>query len=488
MVKLSKDCEKSCVDEKEKTNNKCPCKLPPKRNTTSTCWDVPKYQPNRSTTAGPSKNCRGGSCKPEDVAACNAYNLIGSKFGFFYSKEREKKIKKMQRQDRSNYPRFIDAKINPKTNKIAKPAKSGFKWLSSAEQPVFGPYIWAALHIIANNYPVCPTENVRKYTKEFIMALYWLLPCSNCGFGGLKYIYTEFFSDPGPDAVKADDPLDKKLNWIVATRMNMIEFYTKYHQSTICNTQPFEKQEKFTTEYSEKYYSQAYMWVDCQSIPSEDFQLRRSCLNGCKYDLDTPGVSEPQKRCCTKFMKIYNNKDATSGKFSIGCNQWEIANPAYRPTGCLCPEDKNAIPTDLNTAGLAYKAPPLKCLDLPKKYRKNWFCLSKITEKTEWPGGKPATYPQKEQCVPDRGYDNEYNQQTFCPKKKKGAIPIKELEEKCNLKGEGSDCKKNSPKHPCKPNKKHKKKNKKKHKHNHKCDDCYSDDDQDDHNSDDETY
>ena len=452
---MSKDFEKSCVDEKDKTNNKCPCKLPPTRNTSSTCWDVPKYQPNRSKTAGPSKNCRGRSCKPERVGACNAYNQIGTKFAFFYSKEREKKIKKMQKQDPSKYPKFRDAIINPKTNKIAKPAKSGFKWLSSAEQTVFGPYIWTALHIIANNYPVCPTDQVRKYTKQFIMALFWLIPCSNCGFGGLKYIYTEFFSDPGPGAVKADDPLEKKLNWIVDTRMNMIEFFTKYHQSTICNTQPFEKQEKFTTEYSEQYYARGYMWVDCQSIPSEEWQLRRSCVNGCKYDLETPGVSKPQKRCCTKFMKIYNKKDATSGKFSLGCSQWVIANPKFRPTGRL--SDKDAIPTDLNTAGLAYKAPPDTCLDVPKKYKNNWFCLSKVTENTKWPEGKPATYPKKKQCVPDRGYNNQYNQQTFCPKN--GTISINKIENICSLKGLGSDCKNNSQKQPSKPNKKHKKKN-----------------------------
>ena len=45
---------------------------------------------------------------------------------------------------------------------------------------VFGPVIWHALHIIAQNYPISPTPTRKKRYAEFFKALGCVLPCGSC--------------------------------------------------------------------------------------------------------------------------------------------------------------------------------------------------------------------------------------------------------------------------------------------------------------------
>jgi len=54
--------------------------------------------------------------------------------------------------------------------------KSGEGMLTS----VWGPSLWHYLHTMSFNYPVKPSKEDKKYYKEFIMSLKYVLPCKYC--------------------------------------------------------------------------------------------------------------------------------------------------------------------------------------------------------------------------------------------------------------------------------------------------------------------
>jgi hypothetical protein len=54
--------------------------------------------------------------------------------------------------------------------------KSGDGMLTS----VWGPSLWHYLHTMSFNYPVKPSKEDKKYYKEFIMSLKYVLPCKYC--------------------------------------------------------------------------------------------------------------------------------------------------------------------------------------------------------------------------------------------------------------------------------------------------------------------
>jgi hypothetical protein len=45
---------------------------------------------------------------------------------------------------------------------------------------VWGPSMWHYLHIMSFNYPVKPTDEDKKYYKEFVLNLQHVLPCKYC--------------------------------------------------------------------------------------------------------------------------------------------------------------------------------------------------------------------------------------------------------------------------------------------------------------------
>ena len=45
---------------------------------------------------------------------------------------------------------------------------------------VWGPSLWHYLHIMSFNYPTKPTNNHKKYYKQFILNLQFTLPCKHC--------------------------------------------------------------------------------------------------------------------------------------------------------------------------------------------------------------------------------------------------------------------------------------------------------------------
>ena len=56
---------------------------------------------------------------------------------------------------------------------------------------VWGPSLWHYLHTMSFNYPVEPTETDKKYYKQFVMSLKYVLPCKYCRMnlrGNLKAV------------------------------------------------------------------------------------------------------------------------------------------------------------------------------------------------------------------------------------------------------------------------------------------------------------
>jgi len=45
---------------------------------------------------------------------------------------------------------------------------------------IWGPGMWHYLHTMSFNYPVNPTENDKKYYKNFVLSLRHVLPCGKC--------------------------------------------------------------------------------------------------------------------------------------------------------------------------------------------------------------------------------------------------------------------------------------------------------------------
>ena len=56
---------------------------------------------------------------------------------------------------------------------------------------IWGPNLWHYLHTISFNYPVNPSNDDKKYYKQFIMNLQYTLPCKYCRINfknNLKYL------------------------------------------------------------------------------------------------------------------------------------------------------------------------------------------------------------------------------------------------------------------------------------------------------------
>lgn len=45
---------------------------------------------------------------------------------------------------------------------------------------VWGPGLWHYLHTMSFNYPAQPTPRIKKYYKDFVLQLQYVLPCRHC--------------------------------------------------------------------------------------------------------------------------------------------------------------------------------------------------------------------------------------------------------------------------------------------------------------------
>jgi|TARA_B100001094_G_scaffold177133_1_gene171117 hypothetical protein len=68
---------------------------------------------------------------------------------------------------------------NNKTRKKTY-SKKDFKSTDGMLTSVWGPSLWHYLHTMSFNYPINPTIAQKKYYKQFILSLKYVLPCKYC--------------------------------------------------------------------------------------------------------------------------------------------------------------------------------------------------------------------------------------------------------------------------------------------------------------------
>jgi hypothetical protein len=95
-------------------------------------------------------------------------------------KKNKNKNKNKDRQLIRNKTRKIsNININKqKRNKVYN--DTDFKSKDGMLTSVWGPSLWHYLHTMSFNYPIKPTEYDKKYYKQFIMSLKYVLPCKYC--------------------------------------------------------------------------------------------------------------------------------------------------------------------------------------------------------------------------------------------------------------------------------------------------------------------
>ena len=141
--------------------------------------------------------------------------------------------------------------------------------LRSYEQPVFGPYIWTAFHLMAHNYPLHPNKTTQLRAKQFINAIPWMLPCSNCGYHLKHFIEKEYL----PNSTN-------KFAHITKTRETMMDFFVAAHNNVTEHTDPQKK--PWTTKKANQYYKWGYRQVPKSIKPWETAALRRNKSKRCK--------------------------------------------------------------------------------------------------------------------------------------------------------------------------------------------------------------
>ena len=53
--------------------------------------------------------------------------------------------------------------------------------LPSSDPRIFGPPVWASLHLLANNYPAVADAETQRNFRRLLFALARALPCQHCG-------------------------------------------------------------------------------------------------------------------------------------------------------------------------------------------------------------------------------------------------------------------------------------------------------------------
>ena len=178
---------------------------------------------------------------------------------------------------------FAKFSAHKKTNKQ-------YKRLRSYEQPIFGPYIWTALHLMAHNYPHHPNKTMRLRAKQFIKTIPWMLPGSNCGYHLKKFIEKEYLPKKN---------LSKILSHITKTRATMMDFFVAAHNNVTEHTQPHKK--PWTTKKANRYYKWGYRSVPKTLKPWETAALRRNRSKRCKIWIKTNNIHK--KRYCKLWEK-----------------------------------------------------------------------------------------------------------------------------------------------------------------------------------------
>ena len=101
-----------------------------------------------------------------------------------------KTFKKQKHKEKNNKTKK-KSKITSKNDKKKVYNDKDFKSKDGMLTSVWGPSLWHYLHTMSFNYPVEPTETDKKYYKQFVLSLKYVLPCKYCRMnlrGNLKAV------------------------------------------------------------------------------------------------------------------------------------------------------------------------------------------------------------------------------------------------------------------------------------------------------------
>jgi len=101
------------------------------------------------------------------------------------------KTSKKQKHKEKNNKTKKKSKITNKNDKKKVYNDKDFKSKDGMLTSVWGPSLWHYLHTMSFNYPVEPTETDKKYYKQFVLSLKYVLPCKYCRMnlrGNLKAV------------------------------------------------------------------------------------------------------------------------------------------------------------------------------------------------------------------------------------------------------------------------------------------------------------
>ena len=101
----------------------------------------------------------------------------------------------------------------------------------------FGPRVWAAMHILAENYPRCPSESKRRRCRRYLFAISHMLPCGACGRHFRQYLRSH------------------AVERAVCSREGLVKLLVGAHNSVSSHTRP--SRAPFTVEEARALYSEA---------------------------------------------------------------------------------------------------------------------------------------------------------------------------------------------------------------------------------------
>lgn len=114
----------------------------------------------------------------------------------------------------------------------------------SGDPLVFGPLIWPALHVIAENYPENPNEQYKLHCYNFLKGLPYMLPCPYCG----NHLLNE---EIATDKQKGDN-LEENLKKATQSRENLRDFFVDAHN----NVDKHNNKKQWTNKEVEDYYKE----------------------------------------------------------------------------------------------------------------------------------------------------------------------------------------------------------------------------------------
>ena len=101
--------------------------------------------------------------------------------------------------------------------------------VSTSDPRAFGPVLWPALFVTAQNYPYDPSPETRTKCEAFMDGLPYMLPCGECG-GNLKTFI---------DTNSAND--GSMLTEACSSRDDLVSFVARAHNNVSQHTRPNEK-------------------------------------------------------------------------------------------------------------------------------------------------------------------------------------------------------------------------------------------------------